>query len=84
MYKSVGSTLQEEALHAIIVLPEDKLPILIQFANFLNSETYDSGYSVKHTKKMAEERKKLFGKYKGSIQLSDDFNETPDCFSEYM
>ena len=29
-------------------------------------------------------RKKIFGSLKGKIKISDDFNDTPDCFKEYV
>lgn len=29
-------------------------------------------------------RKKIFGSLKGKMKIADDFNDTPDCFKEYV
>ena len=53
-------------------LSEDKIPEVIDFIRFLNAE-----------KSYKKERKSnlLHGKLK---YLKDDFDETPECFKEYM
>ena len=84
MYKTTESSLQEEAIHAIIVLPEDKLPIIIEFANFLNSSSNNFPVENGSTNNLGEKRKKIYGTLKGKIQIADDFDETPDCFAEYL
>ena len=28
--------------------------------------------------------KRVLGQFKGRIKMADDFDETPDCFKEYM
>ena len=31
-----------------------------------------------------KKREKMFGCMKGKIKVADDFNETPDCFKDYV
>lgn len=33
---------------------------------------------------IVDRRKKIFGSLKGKIRIADDFNDTPDCFKEYV
>ncbi len=72
-------TLQQQALQAIRMLPESKLPSLIQFARFLDS-TPD--VVAENTEVSAPIRK--FGRLKGRIRMTEDFNETPAEFKEYI
>ena len=70
-------TLQQQAVQAIKVLPESKLPTLIQFARFLNN----SPEAVETTNSAPIRR---FGRLKGKIKMAEDFNETPAEFKEYI
>ena len=71
-------TLQQQAVQAIQVLPESKLPSLIQFARFLN----DTSDPVVEDAKTTPVRR--FGRLKGKIRMAEDFNETPAEFKEYI
>ena len=71
-------TLQQQAVQAIQVLPESKLPSLIQFARFLNDT---SDVVVEEIKTTPVRR---FGRLKGKIHMAEDFNETPAEFKEYI
>ena len=77
-------TLHQQAIDAIGGIPEDRLPALIQFALFLKSGVpfplKDDGNDVS----VREKRKKNFGILKGHVIMAPDFNDTPDCFKEYM
>ncbi|MBQ4512614.1 MAG: DUF2281 domain-containing protein [Anaerolineaceae bacterium] len=84
MFKTAESSLQKKALHAVIVLPEEKLPILIQFADFLKNESYNADIPDFSEKNTAEKRSSISGCLKGKIQIAEDFNETPDCFGDYV
>ena len=64
-------TLQQQAVQAVQVLPDDKLPLLIQFASFLKSSP-QIGLDETHGK-----TKRRIGRLKGKIRMADDFNETP-------
>lgn len=77
-------TLQQEALQAIQVIPDDKLPFLIQFARFLSSSDVPEIIQEDSAKTTAEKRSNMAGILKGKIKMADDFNDTPDCFKEYM
>jgi len=33
---------------------------------------------------IVDRRKKIFGSLKEKIKIADDFNDTPDCFKEYV
>ncbi|MBQ9359514.1 MAG: DUF2281 domain-containing protein [Lachnospiraceae bacterium] len=71
-------TLQQQAIQAVQILPESKLPSLIQFARFLK-DTPD-----KITEEIASAPNRKFGRLKGKIRMADDFNETPAEFKEYI
>ena len=71
-------TLQQQAVQMIQILPEDKLPDLIRYAKVLNES---SSMKVTVTRKKNVRR---FGRLKGKIWMADDFNDTPDEFSEYL
>ena len=73
-------TLQQQASHAISIMPEDKLPALIEFANYLlNSDS--KATSLLQSKKHGNS---ILGKAKGKIWIADDFNATPDGFEDYV
>lgn len=40
--------------------------------------------NVIHVEKKKESRRNLRGLLPGNVMMSEDFNETPDCFEEYM
>ena len=78
-------TLQQQAINTIESLPEEKLPMLIQFAHFLVSDdSYETVLEVEEKESINEKRKRMFGVLKGKIKMADDFNETPKCFREYI
>ena len=73
MFKTAESSLQKKALHAVIVLPEEKLPILIQFADFLKNESYNADIPDFSEKNTAEKRSSISGCLKGkskSLKIS--------------
>ena len=84
MFTAITSSLQEEAINAIVILPEDRLPILIQFAKFLGSSSYENESEIRSKKNLSAKRKSISGCLNGKIQIADDFNDTPDCFREYL
>lgn len=74
-------TLQQQALNVIESLPDDKLSQVIQFAEYLaekskivvpaqNEFVNEVGYVRKS------------GVLKKKMVMSEDFNETPECFKE--
>ncbi|MDE7478047.1 MAG: DUF2281 domain-containing protein [Lachnospiraceae bacterium] len=76
-------TLQQQALDIIEGLPDDKLSQVIQFAEYLSSKAKtvtpaqnesatDNGYLRKP------------GILKKKMVMLEDFDETPECFKEYM
>ena len=71
-------TLQQRAIQAVQVLPDEKLPLLIQFASFLESSP---PISLDETHGKAKRR---IGRLKGKIRMAEDFNESPSEFKEYM
>lgn len=73
-------TLQQQAIKEVQVLPDEKLPSLIKFARSLRLDSADE------TSSSRLERKPLrkIGRLKGEIKMSDDFNETPIEFKEYL
>lgn len=73
-------TLQQQAEQVIQVLPDDKLPSLIQFARFL-LDSSDNSSAMAAAKPKAHRK---IGRLKGKIWMADDFNETPEVFKEYV
>ena len=77
-------TLQQQALTTVQMLPEEKVPILIAFASFLNQTNVTDALSRQPTSSLSERRCALSGILKGQIWMAEDFNETPECFKEYV
>ena len=77
-------TLQQQALRAVQVLPEEKLPVLIEFARFLGQTDIAGRMPGQQFSKISERRRALAGVLKGQVKMADDFNETPECFREYL
>ena len=78
-------TLQQRALNVIEHLPDEKLSQVIQFAEFLSSNST----SVMPTERKAvdEDNDKYIRKpgiLKRKMVMSDDFDETLECFKEYI
>lgn len=77
-------TIQQRAIDAIGRLPEDKIIQVIQFAEFLSIEP-DTNIQKTHCEVANEDgyiRKP--GILKRKMVMADDFDETPECFKEYM
>lgn len=71
-------TLQQLTMEAMAFLPESKKLQVLNFAKSLNtaqSESERSSASKSHRKS---------GILKGQVEMADDFDETPECFKEYM
>ena len=73
-------TLRQQGILAVQLLPEEKLPMLIEFARFLNRD----GEAAESSSDSAARRSALAGILKGQIRMAEDFNETPDVFKEYL
>lgn len=72
-------TLEQQAVHIITALPADKLSQVVSFAKFLLTQP--------ETDRLLEPERKFVrrsGVLKGQISIADDFDETPECFKEYM
>ena len=66
------------------MVPESEFDFVSRFLDLVLSRNSNS-VSAKAKAKKAE--KKLYrqpGALKGKIWIADDFDETPDCFKEYM
>ena len=77
-------TLQQQALRAVQLLPEEKLPALIEFAQFLNQAGRMAQTVPAQPSALSEQRRSLSGILKGQVRIAEDFNETPDVFKEYL
>ncbi|MCM1184201.1 MAG: DUF2281 domain-containing protein [Roseburia sp.] len=76
-------TLQQQALKVIEGLPDEKLSQVIQFAEFLSFNARpDSTVERSPINEQGYLRKP--GILKRKMVMADDFDETPDCFEEYM
>ena len=67
------------------LLPEEKLPVLIDFARFLNqSDLTGRTVSFVDSSAISQRRREILGILKGQVHMAEDFNETPDVFKEYL
>lgn len=76
-------TLQQRALYMIEHLPDEKLLQVIQFAEFLSCYSNPVISTKDKTIKEKNHIRKP-GILKRKMIMSDDFDETPECFKEYM
>ncbi len=68
-------------------LPEASLNDLIEYIKFLKFKLLNAGDNLSDASSAAVERKhsqRKLGVLQGTFVMSDDFDETPDCFKEYM
>ncbi|MCI9597000.1 MAG: DUF2281 domain-containing protein [Firmicutes bacterium] len=68
-------TLQQQAMRVMERLSDEQLSIVIQFAEFLSLKSEpanEDGYIRKP------------GILKRKMAMADDFDETPECFKEYI
>ena len=84
MYPSVHTTLHNKAIRLIKTLPDEKLSVLIQFADFLNNSSYAISVSQMDRSEIRKKRQQVSGCLKGELYIAPDFNETPDCFKENL
>ena len=76
-------TLQQRAMNVMESLPEDKLVQVIQFAEFLASRSQVDIF-MDHKAVQEERYIRKPGILKRKMVMAEDFDETPDCFKEYM
>lgn len=77
-------TLREQTMNKIALLPDDGMQSLSQFVDFLSFSFTKKQTEVGAAAKKGTSRKYLRGIMPGKIVMSDDFDETPECFAEYM
>lgn len=76
-------TLEQQAIHIITALPADKLSQLVTYAQFLLAQPEVAAISdQKNTNE--EKNVRQPGILKGQIRMDSDFDETPECFKEYV
>ena len=73
-------TLEQEAIQAVKAVPKERLTTLIDFAVFLASSSSYNRRDLLEKK----ERISIIGRAKDGVSLASDFNDTPDCFKEYI
>lgn len=76
-------TLKQQAAHIITALPADKLSQVVNFAKFLLAQP-ETDWMPEPVQMKEGKCIRRSGILKGQINIADDFNETPDCFREYM
>lgn len=78
-------TLKQQDMNAINFLPNEQLPQLMAYIESLKSTFTKKGMkSVPATGIKNTNRRNLRGLMPGTVTMSEDFNETPDCFEEYI
>ena len=75
------ATLKQELNQRIDRLPDDSVRLLIQF---IDSISLDHSSKEKASRNEESKTYRKPGILKGSLVLADDFDETPECFKEYM
>lgn len=59
-------------------LPEDSIQKVIEYIHFLK-------YELNHQDTNSKQKRRTLGRLEGKMLfMADDFDETPDCFKEYM
>lgn len=76
-------TLEQQAMNIITALPADKLSQVINFAKFLLTQPETDIISVQENIEK-ESFIRQPGILKGQIKIAADFDETPECFKEYI
>lgn len=71
-------TLQQMTMEAMAFLPESKKLQVLNFAKSLNVAQSTS------ERISADKPRRKSGILKGQVKMADDFDETPECFEEYM
>ncbi len=75
-------TLQQKAVKEISLLSDEDLSQVMQFISFLRFS------KTEHVSMAAQEsdhkKCRTRGGLRGKVILADDFDETPDCFKEYL
>lgn len=71
-------TLQQMTMEAMAFLPESQKLQVLNFAKSLNT-----AQSASECISASKSRRKS-GILKGQIKMADDFDETPECFKEYI
>ena len=77
-------TLQQRAIDIIGRLPEDKIVQVVQFAEFLSFDVKSQTTKPYYKKGVENGQIRKPGILKGKVKMSDDFDETPECFKEYV
>lgn len=75
-------TLLQRAANVIGRLPEEKIEQVIQYAEFLSFESKSRKALYPDVNEGEYIRKP--GILKRKMIMAEDFDETPDCFKEYM
>lgn len=70
-----------EVLEKVNLLPPDKQIEVKDFVEYLLSKYKNTNQD---TLSVADIRRNNAGRLKGQIWMSDDFNETPDDFKDYL
>lgn len=71
-------TIQQLTIEAMAFLPENKKLQVLNFAKSLNTvKTASSRIS-------SDTPRRKCGILRGQVKMTDDFDETPECFKEYM
>lgn len=71
-------TLQQMTMEVMAFLPESKKLQVLNFAKSLNTIQSESKQIT------VDKPRRKPGILKGQIRMADDFDETPECFKEYM
>lgn len=75
-------TLQQQVLKEAGLLSDEDLAQVIQFMGFLRVSK--AGKSSANIQQTDSKKYRTRGGLSGKVILTDDFNETPECFKEYM
>ena len=75
-------TLQQQVVKEAGLLSDEDLAQVIQFIGFLRfSKSRKVSADIQQT---GNKKYRTRGGLSGNVILADDFNETPECFKEYM
>lgn len=80
----VKMTLKEQVINKVQLMPDEQMRQLVPFVDFLFYSWRQASPEGTAAAAKGTNRRNLKGIMPGKVIMADDFDETPDCFKEYM
>ncbi|MBQ3837411.1 MAG: DUF2281 domain-containing protein [Treponema sp.] len=66
------------------MVPESEFDFVSRFLDLVLSRNSNTAPAKAKAKKTEKKSIRQLGQWKGKVWIADDFDETPDCFKEYV